>query len=123
MRDQYIRSGDGFLLVFSIDNRRSFEFIPELRDAVLRVLDVEAFPMVLVGTKCDLEMSRKTIPMEASDLANTFRCPFIEVSAKSRTRIEDPFFLLVQEMRYYAEQNTKAAHKKKKKSSGKCSIL
>lgn len=45
MRDQYIRSGQGFLIVYSIANRRSFEELGEFREAILRVKDTDRFPM------------------------------------------------------------------------------
>ena len=37
MRDQYINSGQGFIIVYSITARRSFETAGELRDKILQV--------------------------------------------------------------------------------------
>jgi len=55
MRDQYIRTGQGFLCVYSITSRSSFEAITRFRDQILRVKDEESYPMIVVGNKCDLE--------------------------------------------------------------------
>lgn len=59
MREQYMRTGEGFLLVYSITSRESFEEITTFQQQILRVKDKDSFPMVVVGNKCDLEHERK----------------------------------------------------------------
>lgn len=54
IRDNYYRSGEGFLCVFSLLEKESFENTQEFRDQICRVLDDESVPFVLVGNKCDL---------------------------------------------------------------------
>lgn len=54
MRDQYMRTGEGFLLVFAVNSVKSFDDIVVYREQILRVKDTEEVPMVLVGNKCDL---------------------------------------------------------------------
>lgn len=39
MREQYMHTGEGFLLVYSIVDRNSFEEIPKFRKQILRVKD------------------------------------------------------------------------------------
>jgi len=39
MREQYMRSGEGFLLVFSVTDRSSFEEIEKFYNQILRVKD------------------------------------------------------------------------------------
>jgi GTPase KRas protein len=58
MREQYMRTGEGFLLVYSITSRQSFEEITTFQQQILRVKDKDYFPMVVVGNKCDLEGER-----------------------------------------------------------------
>src|SRR5690606_32768160 len=101
MRDQYIRSGQGFLIVYSIINRRSFEELGEFREAILRVKDADSFPMIIVGNKNDLEEQRKVSTTEGLELSKLFGCPFMETSAKTRTRVDECFFELVKEIRRY----------------------
>lgn len=59
MREQYMRTGEGFLLVYSITSRQSFEEITVFQQQILRVKDKDSFPMVVVGNKCDLEGERE----------------------------------------------------------------
>ena len=58
MREQYMRTGEGFLLVYSITSRTSFEEIPTFQQQILRVKDKDYFPVIVVGNKCDLEVER-----------------------------------------------------------------
>lgn len=59
MREQYMRTGEGFLLVYSITSRQSFEEILTFRQQILRVKDKDYFPIIIVGNKCDLDMERQ----------------------------------------------------------------
>lgn len=59
IRDNYYRSGEGFLCVFSIAEMESFQNCQEFRDQICRVLDDESVPFVLVGNKADLTQLRK----------------------------------------------------------------
>ena len=54
MRDQYMRTGEGFLLVFALNNLKSFDDITTYREQIRRVKDSDEVPMVLVGNKVDL---------------------------------------------------------------------
>lgn len=54
-----MRMGQGFLLVYSITSRSSFEELSVLREQILRVKDVESVPMVISGNKVDLEEERQ----------------------------------------------------------------
>lgn len=58
MREQYMRSGEGFLLVFAVTDHPSFEEISKFHRQILRVKDRDEFPMLMVGNKADLENQR-----------------------------------------------------------------
>lgn len=59
MREQYMRTGEGFLLVYSITSRQSFEEILTFQQQILRVKDRDYFPIIIVGNKCDLDAERQ----------------------------------------------------------------
>ncbi|KAF7375184.1 Ras-like protein [Mycena sanguinolenta] len=107
MREQYMRSGEGFLLVYSITSRDSFEEISTFHQQILRVKDQDAFPVIVVANKCDLEYERQVGMNEGRDLAKHFGCKFIETSAKQRINVDEAFTNLVREIRKYnREQQT-----------------
>ena len=59
MREQYMRTGEGFLLVYSITSRQSFDEIQTFQQQILRVKDKDYFPIIIVGNKCDLDAERE----------------------------------------------------------------
>ncbi|ORZ01247.1 ras-like protein 3 [Syncephalastrum racemosum] len=99
MREQYMRNGEGFILVYSITSRLSFEEITTFYQQIGRVKDRDSFPMVLVGNKCDLEADRQVSSQEGRDLAKSFGCPFHETSAKQRIKVDATFYEVVREIR------------------------
>lgn len=101
MREQYMRTGEGFLLVYSITSRSSFEEVGAFYQQILRVKDRDNFPVVIVGNKCDLEEERQVTFEEGQELAKQFECTFVETSAKVRINVEDAFYQLVREIREY----------------------
>lgn len=58
MREQYMRSGEGFLLVFAVTDKASFDEMYKFHRQILRVKDRDEFPMLMVGNKADLEHQR-----------------------------------------------------------------
>ena len=58
MRDQYMRGGEGFIICYSITDRRSFLEASEFKKVIERVRNTDEVPVVLVGNKYDLEQRR-----------------------------------------------------------------
>ncbi|RPB27226.1 ras protein [Terfezia boudieri ATCC MYA-4762] len=106
MREQYMRTGEGFLLVYSITSRTSFDEIPTFQQQILRVKDKDYFPVIVVGNKCDLEVERAVSQQEGRELAQHFNCKFIETSAKSRINVDEAFYNLVREIRRYNKEQS-----------------
>ncbi|KAF2148922.1 ras-domain-containing protein [Myriangium duriaei CBS 260.36] len=99
MREDFIRPGEGFLLVYSITSKYSFEEIKSFQQRILRVKEKDYFPIIVVGNKCDLEGEREVSTEEGKQLARQFGCPFIETSAKSGTNVENAFYDIVRDIR------------------------
>ncbi|KAG8962358.1 Ras GTPase [Tulasnella sp. 425] len=101
LREQWMRTGEGFLLVYSITSRNSFEELSTFYQQILRVKDKDSFPVIVIGNKCDLEYERQVGMNEGRDFAKRFGCQFLETSAKQRIRVDDAFIQLVREIRKY----------------------
>jgi len=95
MRDQYMRVGDCFLIVFDITSRSSFDEVEMLIECCHRVRDEEETPMLLVGNKCDLESHRQVSSLEAERFAGGRGLQYLETSARSRINVEEAFYDLV----------------------------
>ncbi|PWA33264.1 hypothetical protein CCH79_00013574 [Gambusia affinis] len=121
MRDQYMRTGEGFLCVFAINNTKSFEDVHLYREQINRVKDSDSVPMVLVGNKSDLS-TRTVEAKQAQELARSYGVPFVETSAKTRQGVEEAFYSLVREIRRYKETN-RSNKKSKKSNQRRCIIL
>lgn len=74
-----MRTGEGFLLVYSITSRQSFEEIMTFQQQILRVKDKDYFPIIVVGNKCDLDADRQvskqglpSLPSTAEELSIAF---------------------------------------------------
>ncbi|XP_076341667.1 GTPase NRas isoform X3 [Tachypleus tridentatus] len=116
MRDQYMRTGEGFLLVFAVNNSKSFEDISMYREQIKRVKDADDVPMVLVGNKCDLP-TRAVDMKQAAEVAKNYGIPFIETSAKTRMGVDDAFYTLVREIRKDIQIHFRESEKEKIRKS------
>ncbi|XP_059479624.1 GTP-binding protein Rit1, partial [Neocloeon triangulifer] len=99
MRDQYMRCGEGFIICYSVTDRRSFQEAVEYRKLISRVRATDDIPLVLVGNKFDLNKQRKVSTEEGEALAKQLGCPFFETSAALRHFVDDSFHSLVKEIR------------------------
>ncbi|KAG0730300.1 Ras-related protein Ral-a [Chionoecetes opilio] len=92
IRDNYFRSGEGFLCVFSITEDDSFQATQEFREQILRVKNDEHIPFLLVGNKADLTERRKVSEDEAKTRAGQWGVPYVETSAKTRANVDKAFY-------------------------------
>ncbi|CAI4062599.1 Ras family GTPase RSR1 SKDI_07G4020 [Saccharomyces kudriavzevii IFO 1802] len=99
MRELYIKSGMGFLLVYSVTDRQSLEELMELREQVLRIKDSDRVPMVLIGNKADLINERIISVEEGIEVSSKWgRVPFYETSALLRSNVDEVFVDLVRQI-------------------------
>lgn len=104
MRDSYIRTGHGFVFVYSITTPATLTDLENLYTAVLRAKDRESIPCLLVGNKIDLEQDRQVSKESGKQLADKLKCPHFESSAKSRINIDELFYEIVREVRRYRNE-------------------
>uniref|UniRef100_A0A8C4V8U7 RAS related 2 n=1 Tax=Falco tinnunculus TaxID=100819 RepID=A0A8C4V8U7_FALTI len=127
MREQYMRTGEGFLLVFSVTDRGSFEEIYKFQRQILRVKDRDEFPMILVGNKADLDHQRQVTQEEGQQLARQLKVTYMEASAKIRLNVDQAFHELVRVIRKFQEQecppSPEPTRKEKDKKGCHCVIF
>ncbi|XP_078082538.1 LOW QUALITY PROTEIN: GTP-binding protein Rit2-like [Mustelus asterias] len=99
MRDQYMRGGEGFIICYSITDRRSFQEAAQFKELTYHVRHTYDIPTVLVGNKTDLKEYRQVSHEEGVVLARECNCHFFETSASMRLYIDDVFYGMVREIR------------------------
>src|SRR3569833_1556382 len=84
MRDLYMKTGQGFVLVFSITSQASLSELATLREEIIRIKDDENVPLVIVGNKADLEDQRRVGRSKAFSISQQWGAPYYEASARTR---------------------------------------
>ncbi|KAJ1973191.1 GTP-binding protein [Dimargaris xerosporica] len=88
----------GYVLVYSIASRASFEMTKVVHDKVLAFFGTNWVPVVLVGNKTDLHNQREVTFDEAKELAQSWNCHVIESSAKNNENIAKIFDMMIMEI-------------------------
>jgi small GTP-binding protein len=88
------RAASGVVVVYDITDRATFseavECLPTLKERV-----GASTPIVLVGSKCDLEDSRQVYIEEGDSMARLHGVKFLETSAKEDVNVTRAFDLLI----------------------------
>ncbi|KEZ43053.1 hypothetical protein SAPIO_CDS5131 [Scedosporium apiospermum] len=98
MRDLYMKTGQGFLLVFSITSNSSLGELAQLREEIIRIKDDENVPIVIVGNKADLEDQRAVPRARAFSISQQWGAPYYEASARTRRNVNEVFIDLCRQM-------------------------
>jgi GTPase KRas protein len=136
LRDQWIRDGEGFVLVYSISSRQSFARIQKFHHQIQRVKESSLSgsptypgsplsassngslfgpaPVMLVGNKCDRVTEREVSTQEGSALARSLGCDFVEASAKNCVNVERAFYDVVRQLRKQRHQSAYGQSSKSK---------
>lgn len=126
LRDQWVREGQGFILVYSIASRATFDRLETFRQSMKRVKRGEPIFM-LVGNKCDKTYEREVSKEEGANQARIFGCEFIETSAKTAQNVERLFTNLVRLLRATKTNETgPGGHptgQPKEKKKSKCVVM
>lgn len=102
LRDQWLQDGEGFLVVYSIAVRSTFENVTSFVSQIKRVknkLAIRDPPIMIVGNKADVSQRREVSTSEGEALAKSLGCTFLECSAKTGRNVEGAFYGLVGNMR------------------------
>lgn len=132
LRDQWIRDGEGFVLVYSITSRSSFTRIHKFHHQIQLVKESAStgsptgasylsspmssplsgpaarVPVMLVGNKSDKAIERAVSSQEGQALAKELGCEFVEASAKNCINVEKAFYDVVRLLRVQRQQQQNA---------------
>lgn len=99
MNQKHLVGIHGYMLIYSVASRSSFEMISVIRDKILNALGTEETPMVLVGNKTDLSADQRQVSSEEGEqLSQQLNIPYVETSAKSNSNVERAFEALIGEI-------------------------
>jgi len=89
----YYRGAVACMVVFSLADRASFDKLPQwLSDAKTQARS--DITILIVGNKADLDDERQVSMIEASKLAQSEGCSYMETSARTGENVESAFFKL-----------------------------
>jgi GTPase KRas protein len=136
LRDQWIRDGEGFVLVYSIASRSSFTRIQRFHHQIQRVKEASAsspsfpgspignsapsgnVPIMLVGNKSDRVTEREVSTQEGHALARELGCEFVEASAKNCINVEKAFYDVVRLLRRQRQQSLRSTPSQRQGTGG-----
>ena len=93
----YFNSSDGFIIIYDITNRESFNNIDNWISQINDVANKEV-KFILFGNKNDLEESRIVSADEGTEMAEKYSMKFYETSALTGDNINEGFDFLVDEL-------------------------
>ncbi|KAL1413190.1 RAS2 protein [Vanrija albida] len=123
LRDQWIRDGEGFLVVYSVTTKSTWSRVEKIVDRVMLVKNENSHaaadspgyspgqrratsaaqrmktPIVIVGNKRDMTNNREVTPEEGRALAQSLGCDFYETSARLNQNVEAAFKSLVRQIK------------------------
>ena len=91
----YYNKSDGFIIVYDITNKKSFDSVSNWVDQIKESATNDNKNIIL-GNKCDLENERKVSKIEGDNLAKTHKGKFFEVSAQNGKNIDKSFLSIIQ---------------------------
>lgn len=94
MLDTWIGFAEGFVLVYSIDDRESFESLKSKYDRIVKNKGDDIYSIIIVGNKCDLTDKRKVTLEEGQVYANSKGVDFLEASALKTINVKETFVTL-----------------------------
>ncbi|KAM9309407.1 GTP-binding protein GEM [Pholidichthys leucotaenia] len=111
-QERYMRTGDAYLLLYSITDRSSFLRASELKTTLRRFRPAQHTPIILVGNKCDLVRRREVSDNEGRACAAVFDCKFIETSAAMQHNVWEAFHGIVRQLRL--RRDSKEANRRRR---------
>ena len=93
-----ISGADGFLLLYDISNKKSFDLISNWIEEIIKIVDPKDIGLIIVGNKSDLKEEREVTEEMRKDLEEKQGIKFIEASALENYNVTEAFELLIDDL-------------------------
>ena len=115
--DVWIRSSEGFMLVYSINDKETFDGLKIRYDEIVKSKKEKKYSVIIVGNKKDLEKERAVSKEEVEKFCSENELKYYEVSAQDDNddKIEKIFLKIAKKIfknKYPQEQETNQIIKK-----------
>ncbi|KAJ7282210.1 hypothetical protein C8J57DRAFT_1294846 [Mycena rebaudengoi] len=100
LNEVYMKSADGFILVFSLTQKYSLKEAETLRNQIYRTKGLGSVPIVAVGLNSDLFHEREVDAATIDTLSTQWNIPFYEASVKRKWHVDDVLEDLVRQLRH-----------------------
>lgn len=82
----------GYMIVYSVASKQSFEMVRIIRDKILNHLGAEAVPIMVVANKSDLRPEQRQVSAaDGKKVAEELGCGFVEASARYNENVGKAF--------------------------------
>ena len=93
-----ISGADGFLLLYDISNKKSFDLISNWIEEIIKIVDPKDIGLIIVGNKSDLKEEREVTEEMRKDLEEKQGIKFMEASALENYNVTEAFELLIDDL-------------------------
>ncbi|EMF12223.1 rheb small monomeric GTPase RhbA [Sphaerulina musiva SO2202] len=108
----------GYMIVYSVASKQSFEMVRIIRDKILNHLGAEAVPIMIVANKSDLRPEQRQVSTaDGKSLAEELGCGFVEASARYNENVGKAFEGMIAEI----EKGQEAGQPKE--GNSKCAVM
>jgi len=98
IRKSYYKSAEGFICVYDVTDRESFEETEKFFNEIAGCRNLDAgWALVIVGNKIDLEEEREVSSEDGEEQAQRYNAKYMECSAKDITLVEAIFMQIIRE--------------------------
>ena len=102
----FYKRNDAVIVVFDLTDRASFDHVQSWLSAIDEHAQANV-PMILIGTKTDLDFDRTVSTEEAQQYASNLGVEYRETSAKTGNGINESFELIIEKSISYKYQQAK----------------